>query len=96
LNQAGDREDATVIVRGKFQNGDSSADVVLLVADVLVRSDEQIELSLGAAEQFPELVPENRTAGEVSFLGTSSKFRVRLKLLAELFEKRKSGFSKLR
>jgi hypothetical protein len=47
--------DATQVVAGKFENGDSSSGQVLLIADILIRGDEQIELGLRLLDQVSVL-----------------------------------------
>jgi hypothetical protein len=43
--------DATQVVAGKFEDGDTSSGQVLLITDILIRRDEQIELSLSLLEE---------------------------------------------
>ena len=46
LNQGCRRSEAAEFIGGKFENWNSTASEILLVADVLVGRDEEVELAL--------------------------------------------------
>lgn len=52
LNLGSSGMDTTELIGRKFEDGDATALQILLVAEVLVGSDEQVKCTFGALQQF--------------------------------------------